>query len=113
MYIGVMKLLLEAWLFGSNRETKISTSQRTYLRNTLLKPANVPDDFQRKEYDLDNLSNWKATQYRFFCITPVLDVFVKCYEKMYMSILCSFLLPPVFFAVLNWHFDTQKLQDLY
>ncbi|KYQ47379.1 hypothetical protein ALC60_13597 [Trachymyrmex zeteki] len=33
---------------------------------TLLKLANVPDDFQRKEYDLDNLSNWKATQYRFF-----------------------------------------------
>lgn len=34
MYIGVMKLLLEAWLFGSNRETKISTSQRTCLRNS-------------------------------------------------------------------------------
>lgn len=105
MYIGVMKLLLEAWLFGSNPGTKISTSQRKYLRNTLLKLTNVPDDFQRKEYDLDNLSNWKATQYRFFCITPVLDVFAKCYEKTYISILCSFLLPLAFFAVLNWQFD--------
>lgn len=94
-----MKLLLEAWLFGSNPGTKISTSQRKYLRNTLLKLTNVPDDFQRKEYDLDNLSNWKATQYRFFlhyssvgCLRKVLrkDVY-KHFMLFFVAsrILCS------------------------
>ena len=28
--------------------------------------ADVPDDFQWKEFDLDDLSNWKATQFSFF-----------------------------------------------
>lgn len=78
VYIGIMKLLLEEWLSGKNRETKINASQRKYLCKILEKMTNVPDDFQRKKFDLTDLSNWKATQYRFFLhYSSVVCLFVK------------------------------------
>ncbi|XP_018405662.1 PREDICTED: uncharacterized protein LOC108782011, partial [Cyphomyrmex costatus] len=55
LYIGIMKILLEEWLFGRNRKTKISTNQREYLCKILSNLTIVPDDFQRKKFDLNDL----------------------------------------------------------
>lgn len=35
------------------------------LRERLLNLKNIPNDFERKEFNLNNLVNWKPTQYRF------------------------------------------------
>lgn len=99
LYIGIMKLLLEEWLSGRNRETKISASQREYLCKILDNLTIVPDDFQRKKFDLNDLSNWKATQYRFFlhyssvvCLRKILKKDVYNHFMLFyvaVRILCS------------------------
>ena len=97
LYIGVMKLLLEEWLSGNNRLCKISASQREYLRQLLLNLTKISDGFQRKDFDLDDLSNWKATQYRFFlhyssvvCLREILK------KDMYDHFMLLFVAPRIF-----------------
>lgn len=49
------------------------------LLSTLLQELSsyVPEEFQRKTFDLDNLSNWKATQYRFILLYAGPIIFQK------------------------------------
>lgn len=92
-------MLLEEWIFGNNRLTKISKTQRDHLRELLERVVKVPDEFQRKKFDLDDIRNWKATQYRFFlhyssvvCLQKILkqDLFDH-FKLFYVAtrILCS------------------------
>lgn len=66
--IGVTKTLLHYWLQGP-KVCKISLRNRLLLKEMLESVSNdVPSEFQRKKFDLDDIANWKATQFRFFLL---------------------------------------------
>ena len=74
-----MKALLERWIKKKNR-AKLGRLQRNKLREVLFAlKGSIPDEFQRKTFDSEDLANWKETQYRFlllyagpFVLKPVL-----------------------------------------
>lgn len=67
---GVMKnLLAEKWLATKKIKGKIGRRGRQTLSELLLPlSVHVPVEFQRKRFDISDLANWKATQYRFFLL---------------------------------------------
>lgn len=72
--LGVMKSLLGKWVEGEKGSRAMLSSTQRNLCTILLKNSlsvSVPLEFQRKTFELNDLSNWKATQYRFFCYTVV------------------------------------------
>lgn len=77
--IGVMKTLYDKWL-NSRYICRLSNDKRDKLQKILLSISDcVPCEFQRKKFDLNDIVNWKATQYRFslfytgiFMITSIL-----------------------------------------
>jgi len=69
LYLGVMKWILNKLLGtkGVNRKCKMSRSKIKSLNLSVkIFTRFVPKEFKRKKFDLDALSNWKATQFRFF-----------------------------------------------
>lgn len=62
IYLRVMKWFLKQWTSGKRGMFKLSSIQKELFRKTLLELSGISDDFQQKEFDLNDLSNWKATQ---------------------------------------------------
>lgn len=68
LYIGITKQLIQK-LVLKNSETFISLERVLILQKNLLNISkDVPVEFQRKTFDLMDLGNWKATQFRFFLL---------------------------------------------
>lgn len=70
LYLGITKWILQQ-LLGStkkvNRKVKLSQRDRKRLKLRLEELSkHVPDEFQRKELNIENFAHWKATQFRFF-----------------------------------------------
>lgn len=64
------------------KKCKISRSKIKLLNSSLkILTRFVPKEFQRKKFDLDALSNWKATQFRFFLHYCGSLVLYKCLPK--------------------------------
>ncbi|XP_034945154.1 uncharacterized protein [Chelonus insularis] len=65
LYLGAMKNLLEKWM-GRKSRSKLSLRSRQIFRQLIetMTPY-IPLEFQRKEFSLDTVGHWKATQYRF------------------------------------------------
>ena len=59
---------------------KLETPSDEVVYTTLLL-MKVPDDFQRKKFDLDDLANWKATQYKCFLYYSSVACFRKILQK--------------------------------
>lgn len=70
LYIGIMKWILQQLLGTTkriNRKCKLSRQNIRRLNSQLkLLGRFIPKEFQRKKFDFDELSYWKATQFRFF-----------------------------------------------
>jgi len=67
--IGVIRSLFEKWLNKGTSLARIKRTKRKILRESLkLVTSSIPCEFQRKEYDLEDWGNWKATQFRFFLL---------------------------------------------
>lgn len=68
LYLGVMKYLLEEWTvkksFARLKRRVINNFRKIMLNVT----ADVPCEFQRKKFDVNLVSRWKATQFRFFLL---------------------------------------------
>lgn len=68
LYLGISKYLLQKLILKSSisyiSEEKVSLLQK-HLMNI---SKDVPKEFQRKTFDLFDLPNWKATQFRFFLL---------------------------------------------
>lgn len=73
LYLGLQKLVMNKWIFEKKLYCTINVSQKIHLQKLLENLTNVPDEFQRKIFDLNDFANWKATQFRFFLhyATPV------------------------------------------
>ena len=66
---GVIKTLLERWTGKKKIRAKLGRLTRKQLSNILLSlKGSIPTEFQRKTFELDDIANWKATQYRFFLL---------------------------------------------
>lgn len=67
LYSGVMKnLLADKWISRSSA-TRLKIVDTHRIKNRLdLLTTDVPCEFQRKKFDLNLVTQWKATQYRFF-----------------------------------------------
>ena len=66
--LGVMRKLLINWKMGP-RQSKISQSAQDVISACLKKIVpHVPSEFNRRPRGLDELSMWKATEYRFFLL---------------------------------------------
>lgn len=63
--VGVRENIICKWLKGRNPCRLPNQKQQMLIK--LLKDVTpyVPCEFQRKVFDVDNLSDWKATQFRF------------------------------------------------
>lgn len=65
---GVIKTLLEGWTGGKNR-AKLGRLQRKKSSKMLSSmKGSIPTVFQRKVFDLEDVANWKAAQYRFILL---------------------------------------------
>ncbi|XP_029176727.1 uncharacterized protein LOC114944839 [Nylanderia fulva] len=66
--LGVSKYLLQEFLHG-DRHHRIDLRNVTLLQNLLNSISrDIPMEFQRKKFDLLDIGNWKATQFRFFLL---------------------------------------------
>lgn len=89
LFNGVMKTLLERWIGKKKNRAKLGRIQRNKLREILLAlKGSIPTEFQRKTFDLEDVANWKATQFRFFLLYagPVVLKFVLG-RKLYRNFL--------------------------
>lgn len=65
---GAMKKLIEKWV-DSRHPCRLSAQKKSELTELLKSLFScVPLEFQRKKFDLSDLGNWKATQYRFILL---------------------------------------------
>lgn len=74
LYLGISKHLLQKLLCKTSK-SYISQKMVAILQQELINLSkNIPVEFQRKSFDLIDLGNWKATQFRFFfcCMLAVL-----------------------------------------
>lgn len=68
LYLGVMKSLLENWILRSN-QAHVKLRVVAQLKNIMHAiKDDVPMEYQRKVFDVDRVSQWKATQFRFFLL---------------------------------------------
>jgi hypothetical protein len=66
--LGVAKFLLQQFLHG-DRHHRIGLHNIEILQNLLNSISrDIPMEFQRKNFDLLDINNWKATQFRFFLL---------------------------------------------
>lgn len=66
--LGISKFLLQELLHGS-RQNRIGLCNITLLQTSLNSISrDIPIEFQRKNFDLSDITNWKATQFRFFLL---------------------------------------------
>lgn len=92
LYLGIMKWILQQ-LIGAkkkvNRKCKLSRRNIRRLNlNLKLLGRFIPKEFQRKKFDFDEFSHWKATQFRFFLHYCGVFVFRKILPKqMYQHFL--------------------------
>lgn len=66
LYAGVMKTLIEKWI-SRNSATRLKIVYFNRLNDRMQSLSTIiPNEFQRKKFDLNLIAHWKATQYRFF-----------------------------------------------
>lgn len=68
LHLGLQKLVMNKWIFEKKLYCTISVSQKIHLQNLLENITNVPDEFQRKIFYLNDFTNWKGTQFLFFTL---------------------------------------------
>ncbi|XP_067217090.1 uncharacterized protein [Linepithema humile] len=69
LFLGITKTLLNNIVFGGPKNSGIGPRNRLLLSNLLHGlSGQIPSEFQRKTFDIGNLKNWKATQFRFFLL---------------------------------------------
>lgn len=69
LYLGAMKNLLEKLLIIKKHPARLKSSKVKILRKTMESiSADIPVEFERKFFDIDQVSKWKATQFRFFLL---------------------------------------------
>lgn len=69
LYLGITKYLIQKLILKSSNSF-ISQENVANLQQSLINISkDITVEFQRKSFDLMDLSNWKATQFRFFCYT--------------------------------------------
>lgn len=79
LYLGISKYLLQKLILKSS-DSFISEENVLILQKHFKNISkDVPTEFQRKKFDLLDLSNWKATQFRFFFVVCWWHYFKKCF----------------------------------
>lgn len=69
LYLGVTKNLLEKLLVVKKHNARLKKPKVEILRKTMQSLAlDIPVEFERKVYDIDQVSKWKATQFRFILL---------------------------------------------
>lgn len=69
LYLGVMKNLLEKLLVVKKHSARLGKPKVIILRELMKSvSADIPVEFERKLFDIDQISKWKATQFRFFLL---------------------------------------------
>lgn len=69
LFLGIAKTLLNNIVFGSSKTRSIGPRNRLILTNLFRDlSGKIPAEFQRKTFDIVDLKNWKATQFRFFLL---------------------------------------------
>ncbi|XP_048507873.1 uncharacterized protein LOC125500186 [Athalia rosae] len=65
LFLGVQKYLMDKWINRSSA-SRITLSMFRVFKELLknLTP-DIPNEFQRKVFDLEDIAHWKATQFRF------------------------------------------------
>lgn len=71
--LGIMKKLIKMWMHGEpgqrNRSFQLGRARREELSALLVALSSwIPEEFQRKSRDLNELPNWKATEFRLFLL---------------------------------------------
>uniref|UniRef100_A0A0C9PJW1 GcvT protein n=1 Tax=Fopius arisanus TaxID=64838 RepID=A0A0C9PJW1_9HYME len=65
-YLGGMKWLLEKWILRKANPARLKLIEVKKLTKIMaMLKSDIPSDFQRNEFDVNQVSRWKATQYRF------------------------------------------------
>lgn len=82
LFLGVTKTLLMNIVFGGHEAGGIGRQNRLILGNLLRSfSGQIPAEFQRKVLDIDDLKNWKATQFRFFLLYGGVLVLRRVFPK--------------------------------
>lgn len=69
LYLGVMKNLLEKLLIVKKHNARLKKPKVDILRQRMQSiGGDIPVEFARKKFDIDQVSKWKATQFRFFLL---------------------------------------------
>lgn len=66
--LGVMKKLINLWLKGPLNNRLNSTKSKLLSNNLIALRGFIPSDFQRKPRGIDEVSRWKATEFRTFLL---------------------------------------------
>ncbi|XP_063971900.1 uncharacterized protein LOC135159792 [Diachasmimorpha longicaudata] len=75
LWLGIMKkFLVDIWLHGDSDNRFSQNQKKEFSEKLLLMSTQVPREFQRSTQSLNNISKWKATQFRFMAlyIGPIL-----------------------------------------
>jgi len=81
LYLGVMKWLLQKWVLRSS-PYRIKKSKLIRLKSLLFSlESMMPAEFQRKVFDIDEMSRRKATQYRFLLLYGGIIIFPQVLSK--------------------------------
>ncbi|XP_057340289.1 uncharacterized protein LOC130677522 [Microplitis mediator] len=78
LFLGAMKYLLVKWVEKGSSVRLSRQNRQTFKRVMDSVSEYVPKEFQRKVFDTDDVSHWKATQYRFMLLYagPIILKFV-------------------------------------
>lgn len=69
LYLGAMKSLLEKLLVTKKHMARLKKSKRDALNSVMNSiSSDIPCEFERKIYDTNYVTRWKATQFRFFLL---------------------------------------------
>ncbi|KAK7873667.1 hypothetical protein R5R35_013207 [Gryllus longicercus] len=105
-FLGVMKKLLIYWL--QDLRYKLGRRQRQILNNILEQlKIQIPCEFNRKPRTTEQIPNWKATEYKLFCLYlgPIIlkDILPKVLYDHFMlfSTGCRILFDPILATVKN------------
>lgn len=114
LFLGAMKWLVEQWL-----NFKLSSKEKKVFEKLLLVVEEaITSEFQRKSLDVNELSNWKATQYRLlllYCSAFVLEHVLE--KSMYQHFMLLFVLCRILFsaelAVKHADYAKRLLHDFF
>lgn len=100
--LSIVKKLIKLWLKGP-LNVRIQSSKSKILSSLLLSlKSSITNDFQRKPRDVDEVSRWKATEFRTFLIylgPLVLKNVIS--EQCYLNFMC---LHYKYFVIINTEF---------